>query len=1001
MDRYGENGKRILAAFLGACLLLGAGLAAAGYRYYRRYEEHYRDQVARQLAAVADMKVDELENWRRERLGDAQMFHQNPAFAALVARHLEDPGDAQARAQLQHWLDQCRSNYQYDQVRLLDPRGIPRLSAPVGRPPPSTAIISLLPQVLGSGQVLFADFYRSDHDQRVYLALLVPILHPGQASPIAVLTLRIDPETYLYPFIRTWPTPSWSAETLLVRREENEVLYLNALRFLPDSALNLRLPLARHEVPAVRAALGQEGMAEGVDYRGAPVLAALRAIPGSPWFLVARMDEAEVSAPLRARAWETGAFAGALFLSLAAAAMVAWRQQQLRSYRVRHEAEVKYRDLFAHLPTGFAYCQMLRDGQGRPEDFVYLLVNEHFGRLTGLEEVVGKRVSEVIPGIREQNPELFEIYGRVAATGAPEAFEIEVKALGRWFAVTAYCPERGYFVALFDNVTARKEAERQTALSLALQRVRNQVLQMQGEQDWEKVFAVFDQELRGLVEYNAASINLIDWEHNRVASHGWNPAQGFHVNHAEPIHPALKETVEAGRHVHRRRGEPLFGRELLPEVNAVVDVPFLGGTVALNTTRPEGFGQAEIEVLLQFAPALSEAYRRLQDLQALARAERNLLQAQKMEAVGQLAGGVAHDFNNLLTVVTVYAELLLRRPQDKGSQEEALGEILKAAERGSGLVRQLLAFSRRQMMQPEVLDLNAVVGELGRMLRPLLREDIELAFDLAPDLGRVKADRGQLEQVLMNLAVNARDAMPQGGRLLIGTANFEMDAFYVQQHGAGAPGPYAALSVSDTGTGMDAATQARIFEPFFTTKEPGQGTGLGLSTVYGIVKQSGGYIWVYSEPGRGTTFRIYLPRVEEMAAAEAAGPAAAEAAGGGQTLLLVEDEETLRRLMALVLTGAGYQVLAAGRGEEALELGRRHAGTIHLLVTDMVMPGMSGRELAEDLRRLRPELKVLYISGYSEEIAAHQGRLSPDALFLQKPFREEQLLRQVGAALRA
>jgi PAS domain S-box-containing protein len=381
--------------------------------------------------------------------------------------------------------------------------------------------------------------------------------------------------------------------------------------------------------------------------------------------------------------------------------------------------------------------------------------------------------------------------------------------------------------------------------------------------------------------------------------------------------------------------------------------------------------------------------------------ETQFLQAQKLEAVGQLAGGVAHDFNNLLTIISGYSELLLKHLEKDDPRTALVGEVQTAADRGAVLVRQLLAFSRRQVAQPEILDLNAVIAALEKMLRPLIREDIELRVELAPALGQVRADRGQLEQVLLNLVVNARDAMPQGGQLRIATSALDLDHGQAQQRGIGLPGPYVVLSVRDTGVGMDAATQARIFEPFFTTKEPGQGTGLGLATVYGIVRQSGGAIQVHSKPGKGTTFEIYLPRAAGGESAAASAEISPEAVRGAETLLLVEDEEGVRRLVGLLLREAGYTVLVASRGEEALQLGTQHQGPIHLVISDMVMPGMRGSELAERLQGLHPALKVLFISGYAEQIAGLQELAEPGVAFLQKPFRQEALLLKVRQVLDA
>ena len=383
----------------------------------------------------------------------------------------------------------------------------------------------------------------------------------------------------------------------------------------------------------------------------------------------------------------------------------------------------------------------------------------------------------------------------------------------------------------------------------------------------------------------------------------------------------------------------------------------------------------------------------------LRESELQLRHAQKMEAVGQLAGGIAHDFNNLLTAVTGYSDLALRRLKAGDPLRHNIEEIRKAGERAAALTRQLLAFSRKQVLQPKVLDLNVVISDLEKMLRRLIGEDVELRTVFKPPLGNIKADPGQIEQVIMNLAVNARDAMPSGGRLSIETDNVNLDEAFARKHVGVAPGSYVLLSMSDTGTGMDEETQARIFEPFFTTKEVGKGTGLGLSMVYGIVKQSDGLILVHSTVDRGTTFNIYLPRVDGGAHEYRRTAETEQALEGSETILLAEDEEMVRSLARDVLEMYGYRVLEAANGGAAFLICERHPAPIHLLLTDVVMPEMGGRDLAERLSRLRPEMKVLYMSGYTDDAIVRHGLLDEGIAFLQKPFTPDTLSRKVRVLL--
>jgi len=381
--------------------------------------------------------------------------------------------------------------------------------------------------------------------------------------------------------------------------------------------------------------------------------------------------------------------------------------------------------------------------------------------------------------------------------------------------------------------------------------------------------------------------------------------------------------------------------------------------------------------------------------------EEQLRQSQKMEAIGQLTGGIAHDFNNLLTIINGYSEMTLQLLKADDPLRSNVEAVRQAGERAASLTRQLLTFSRRQVLEPKVLDLNAVVTNIDKMLQRLIGEDIDLVPKLQPGLGRVKVDPGEIEQVIMNLAVNARDAMPQGGKLTIATKNVELDENYTKRHVGIKPGPYVMLAVSDNGCGMDKATQKRIFEPFFTTKEKGKGTGLGLATVYGIVKQSSGSIWMYSEVGGGTVFKIYLPMIQGDAEAIAPKAGLAKPLRGSETVLVVEDQAEIRQLISKVLKECGYVVLEAGHGKAAFRISGRYEGMIHLMITDLVMPVISGRELRDRLASARPNMKVLFISGYTDDAVLRHGILEKGVAFIQKPFTPDSLLRKVREVLDA
>jgi PAS domain S-box-containing protein len=596
----------------------------------------------------------------------------------------------------------------------------------------------------------------------------------------------------------------------------------------------------------------------------------------------------------------------------------------------------------------------------RPVDFVYLEVNRTFGELTELKNVVGRRVTEVIPGIRQSHPEVFDIYGRVALTGRPERFEVYLKPLERWLAISVSSPRKGYFVAVFDNITERRVAE--------------ESLRLQSAALHAAADAIMITDRAGVIEWvNPAFTQLT----------------GYTAEEALGKPPG--DLVKSGKHV------PAFFEELWETILA--RRTWRGEII---NRRKDGSLYTErqtVTPILDASGAITHFVAIKNDITERLQLEAQYRQAQKMESVGHLASGIAHDFNNLLTVINGMSQLVLSEVSKGDAVYADVQEILHAGERAATLTRQLLAFSRQQILEPRVMNFNTVVARMESLLRRLLGEDIDLVVVPAPGLSNVKADPGQIEQVITNLAVNARDAMPQGGRLTIETQCVTIDKDVARQLGVTMPsGSYVLLAVSDSGGGMDEATRARIFEPFFTTKGPSRGTGLGLSTVYGIVKQSHGFIWAYSEVGQGTSFKIYLPQVTEAAGRDRPRPTVVSRSGT-ETILLAEDNAGLRKLAMRVLEPAGYTVLGAATAEEALRLLERHEGSVHLLLSDVVMPGMSGRQLAEHLAQTRPGLKVLYMSGYTSDTIVRHGVLEAQVPFLNKPFSAAALLQKVREVL--
>ena len=831
------------------------------------------------------------------------------------------------------------------------------------------------------------------------------------------------------------------------------------------------------------------------------------------------------------------------------------------------ESSRRYRSLFEHMLDAFSYCQMLYDEGGRAVDFLYLAVNQAFSRLTGLHDVVGKRVTEVIPDIAESSPELLEIYGRVASSGQAESFEIEFKPLSQWRKVSVYGAGKGYFISVFDDITERKlnEAEREAMLALlrlsnASNNTRELVQTVTAElREWSGCEAVGVRLREGddfpYFETRGFPGEFVEAENYLCArdAHGellrdsqgtpvlecmcgnilsarfdpqrpfFTPGGSFWTNCTTRL---LASATEADRMGHTRNRCNSAGYESV----ALFPLRASGRTLGLlqfNDRRPDRFTPRKVALLERAAASLAialeqrttqaalrasqERYRLIsentadviwlmevpsrrftyispsiqhlrgytpeeamaqpleqmltpeshhrvlagmreriaafeagdenartqvnrvdqlrrdgsivptevvttlvanpegrvteilgvtRDITERIEAEARLMQAQKMESVGRLAGGVAHDFNNLLTVINGYSGLVLGSLRADDPLRDSLEEIRRAGERAAGLTQQLLAFSRKQLLRPRVLDCNQVVGNMRPMVERLVGEDVELSVQLRAENARVCVDRHQLEQVLMNLVVNSRDAMPRGGRLSIETGNVEWGEGHIQGHPGTHAGPYVMLSVSDNGAGMDAATLRHIFEPFFTTREVGKGTGLGLSIIHGIVEQSAGFIEVSSEPGQGTAVRVYLPRVSESVTDEAL-PEAVSRLGGSETVLVVEDQPEVRRFAAGALSAYGYRVMQAPDAEEALRVCERHGAGIDLVLTDVVMPRVSGLELARSLHECCPGTRVLFMTGYTDDAVLRHGALEKSADTIQKPFSPEQLAAKVKEVLAA
>jgi len=1363
-------GKKVPRWLLIGLTAVVLAVVVISVRVYTAHEREMRQEAERNLAAIAQLKRDQVVWWLEERLSDGAVLLESPQFAATVASWLATP-DATEEARLRQRLEGMQLHYDYSGAVVTDAQGQIRLISGDAPDELHPDVAARLSQALASGRPLLTDLHRMGADGDPHIDLVVPLTVPdGGPAPVGAVILQIDPGDFLYPLIQSWPTPSESGETLLVRREGDGVLFLNDLRFMEGAALRYGEPVTRTELPAVQAALGARGVVYGRDYRGAEVMAVVEPIAGSEWYIVSKVDMDEVLAGWRTRSRLGMALAVVGVLALLATGVAVWRAQTATQYeallqaqaarqesegryrttlmsvgdgviatdgdgRVRmmnpvaeeltgwteaeavgrplaevfpiineetraevenpvarvlreghvvglanhtvliakegtewpiadsaapirdaagatsgvvlvfrdqtaeraaqraiQQSEERYRLLAENSVSAIATHEMVYDEAGQPVDYIFRSVNPAFEKQTGLRaaDILGRRVTEVIPGIQETT--FIQRYGRVAETGQSIVFEEASEPLGRHYHIGAYKLGEGRFATVFQDITERVQAE------AALQRERDnlaavmaalpvQLLMVdQGEcvaganPAAERYFgvtpstdsprcgdligcvhrhedpsgcghaepcddcllygairavlaggpSVHDRDMEALLDtaqgrerrWLRFSIEPVILEGERralVALHditdrvraeealaqerillrtvldhlpdavyakdlqgrktlsnaadlaymglsseeevlGKTDAEVYGDHHARGFEEADRRVIEEGLPIinqegwtrtpdgrdrcflgskvplhdqngqvvglvgitrditERKRWEEALResegrfRELVHGAPDAIYVQTDGCYAYVNPAAVALLGAESAEELLgtpvlqrisvvhqeaarermrrvnedrEHLPVMGQVWLRLdgtplevevaaaptvyegrpgaitfaRDISDRKAMEAQLRQAQKMEAVGRLAGGVAHDFNNMLQVILGNADMALDLIPPEEPLHEYLEEIHRAGKRSADLTRQLLAFARKQTISPRVLDPNDTISGMLRMLRRLVGEEISLVWMPGADVGAIKMDPAQMDQILADLVVNARDAIEGVGQVTIETANVEIDQRYADTHPGSPPGRYVRLMVTDDGCGMDRETLNQLFEPFFTTKPVGEGTGLGLATIYGIVRQNQGFINAYSEPAQGTIFRIYLPRYEQEIQPAEEATAHADLPRGDGTVLLVEDEASLRALAERILQRLGYAVLSAATPHEALELSAAHQGEIVLLVTDVVMPQMNGRDLATVLQTERPGLRCLYMSGYTANVVVHRGVVDEGTLFIQKPFTVEELAVKVRDAI--
>ncbi len=1083
---------------VGTLLIIGVLLAGGAGLYYV-LRQQILQEVSANLNAIAQLKVSQIRDWRTAKQNEASVITDSPYYIQIVTEWEQKTGAEEKEILLRFGIIQKR--YQTKDVLLIGTSGevLLSLSKKSGRLHETT--LKALETAFRTQKPVVSDFYIAEGESRPQLDVVAPffIRKGNNLIPKNAFLYRYDPGLYLYPAIKNWPVPSRSAETLLVRREGDAVVYLNDLRHDQKKAFSLRFPLSRADLPAAMAVQGKQGIVEGRDYRGIKVIAALQSVPDTPWLLVAKIDKDEALAALRLESALIAGLVLFLIVSVTAATGILWQRNDKAHYRALFEAEntqrkieERYRMTLDNIAEG---CQIIGF------DWRYLYINATAIRYSGLteKELRGRTLMEIFPGI-ESSAE-FAAYQRCMMTRTVQTHEcmIDMPDGKKWFVFSIQPIPEGIFI-LSTDITARKHTEDRVRESEARYRslfehmtqgvfrlradgelidINPAALKMLGmtrdefvtrlsgnpgldpvredgsplpNQDRPPIVALKTGKLAGTVMgLQIPNTNERIWvaaEAIPEFAEGENHASQVLVTfyditdrkkaeaERELLASAIEQSgeaiiiIDANRIVQYvnpvfetatgKKREEAIGRPLPHEDSDTQDITFFrnfwetlssgkvwrgriinrkkdGTLYTEEVTASPVFNSAGVIVnYVSVSRDITDILKLQQDKEKL---QEQFLQSQKMESVGRLAGGVAHDFNNMLSVILGHTQLSLDAINAQHPLYMHLQEINQAALRSADLTRQLLAFARKQTIAPKVLDLNNTISGLLNMLRRLLGEDIDLAWLPGANLWPIRIDPAQVDQILTNLAVNARDAIDKTGHITIETENLALDADYCSGHDGFIPGDFVVVSVSDSGCGMEKEVLDHLFEPFFTTKKVGEGTGLGLATVYGIVKQNAGFINVYSERGKGSTFRIYLPKFAHELNPEKAVTPAERPKGGHETIMLVEDEAAVQKLAKIMLERLGYTVIAASTPNGALRLAEEYAGEIHLLLVDVVMPEMTGRDLSERLIGLRPNLKRLFMSGYTANVIAHHGVLDEGVHFVQKPFSSKTLAAKVREAL--
>ncbi len=1087
--------KRKLIIFFSLSISIGLICAALTFYYYEidalRSAKHF------ELNSIAQLKIGQIQQWRQERINDARVLSEDRQLAdAYNLWQRQSLESAKAKQYLLQRLESVKNNYDYHNILIITADGRTALSCresenvqpQISGEPATTA--------LSTKTVVFGGFYRCETCRRIIVNIFAPLID-SRGHAVAAVVLVVDPSHYLYPLIQSWPTPSRSSETLIIRRDGDDVLFLNELRHMSDTALKLKIPISQSNLPAAQAILGKKGYFQGKDYRNIEVLAVIQPIPDSNWFMVAKVDRREILAEARhlARELIIGIILALLVVGLSGG--ISLHAQQKKSYKrlfliqlQLSETRKWYQTILYSIGDGVIATDALgrirqmnptaekltgwkeHDAVDVPLKEVFHIIDETsrevmedpFSNITRKKHAVGMATQTLLiskdgrqypiahSGAPIRNPD-DEIIGvvlvfrdrskeRKMETSLRESQTLLQSIMDNSPAMIYLLNEQETFLLVnqklasvinrpvSDIIGKNKDQLDHKEIVLELtagdqdifksktsRLTEHDIQQMDGKYTYlihrfpvfnagGTVFAVgaiatdithfrqIESDLRtgeaqyqALVQSAADHLYMLDLEGVYLSSNDRVKLLGFDTGRQ-----IVGKTIED---VHTGENGELFRAKYEQVISRLESIRFEHCSTAPDGRRLEW--EKTIYPIMKEDNSIVAVGGIARDITRYKTLEKQYRQAQKMEAIGQLAGGVAHDYNNMLGIIMGYAEMCVKDIEPQCPLYEDLNEILMAARRSKEITGQLLAFARQQTIAPKIIDANGFIRQSERMLTRLIGEDIELKISSTSLLWPIRIDPAQFHQILANLAINARDAVGGVGIIALEITNIVLDEGYCAEHIGFRCGEFVLISFTDSGMGMDKETITKIFEPFFTTKEKGKGTGLGLSTVYGIIKQNDGFINVHSEPGHGTTFKIFLPRA--TGEYDDLSEDVQEKITGNETILVVDDEIQILRLCQRALKPLGYTVLTAQSPDKAIAACRTTGTPIDLLLSDVILPTQNGKELAGKIKALRPSTKLLFMSGYTANAIADRGILIEGINFIPKPFSPNELATKIRNVL--